>query len=48
MSFSKKRKKEEESKWVRKSVNTKESFMEEKGIEWIEVVMGWDPLLVAI
>ena len=36
-----------ESKWVRKRVNTEESFMEERGIECIEVLVGWDPLLVA-
>lgn len=33
-----------ESKWV----NTEESFMEEREIERNEVVVGWDPLLVAI
>ena len=38
VSFSKRKKKKEESKWVRKSVNTEESFMKERGIEWIEVV----------
>ena len=38
MSFSKRKKKKEESKWVRKSVNTEKSFIEERGIEWIEVV----------